>query len=247
MDLITVHRDICLDLREKKYALVTADEFSIAPELATDRRRLWEDWATLEPDDYLENDSSFRRRRFGLFYFVPNPGELLPLLDASYFQSNELNPYAGGIDRKFAPLSGSTLTNAFLYELISFNFRQLPVERSMACHPWKVDVHQIRIVASPEEKGEPTPEGIHRDGEDFVCIHMIRSENVVGGVSTVYDNDRNPLVSCTLRHPMDAMLLWDQYVLHGVTPIAPKSPDKVAFRDVLLIGYVPCPDLKRPA
>ena len=39
-----------IDLREKKYALVTADKFSIAPELATDRRHLWEDWATLEPD-----------------------------------------------------------------------------------------------------------------------------------------------------------------------------------------------------
>ncbi len=52
MDLITVHREIRLDVREKKYALVTADEFSIAPELATDRERLWEDGATLEPDDY---------------------------------------------------------------------------------------------------------------------------------------------------------------------------------------------------
>lgn len=247
MDLITVHRDIRLDLREKKYALVTADEFSIAPELATDRRRLWEDWATLEPDDYLKDDTRFRRRRFGLFYFVPIPGELLPLSEASYFQVTEINTYAGGINRKFAPLLKPTLTNAFLYELITFNFRQLPVERSMAYQSWKVDVHQIRIVASPEEKGEPTPEGIHRDGEDFGCIHLIRCENVVGGVSTVYDNDRSPLVSCTLRHPMDSMLLWDPYVLHGVTPIAPKSPDKVALRDVLLIGYVPCPDLKRPA
>ena len=50
VDLITDHQDIRLDLREKKYALVTTDEFSIAPELATDRPHLWEDWATLEPD-----------------------------------------------------------------------------------------------------------------------------------------------------------------------------------------------------
>ena len=33
---------------------------------------------------------------------------------------------------------------------------------------WYVDVHQYRIEALGEDVGKPTPEGIHRDGADWV-------------------------------------------------------------------------------
>ncbi len=45
---------------------------------------------------------------------------------------------------------------------------------------------------------------------------------------------------------MDTVLVWDPYVMHGVTPIHPKKPGEPAIRDVLVIGYNYRPDLKRP-
>jgi len=244
--MITVNRAIRSELQEKKYAVLLGNEFSIAPELTADRQQLWRDWDDLKLDNYLKDGDRFRQRRFGLFYLLPNTGELLPLSQTSYTQSSEINTYAGDIARKFAPLLEETLTNQFLCELIKFNFRQFPVDKSMMSQPWEIDVHQFRIMATQDEQGLPTPEGIHHDGDDFNCIHLIDRKNVLGGVNTVYDNDRNPLSTCTLLKPMDTIMVWDPHVMHGVTPIHPKNQNESALRNVLVIGYNHRPNRKRP-
>ena len=246
MDLITVDRDIRTELQEKKYALILADEFAIVPELAADRQHLWADWDNLEPDNYLKDGARFRLRRLGLFYLLPSTRELLPLPPAPYFQSAGINAYAGGIEREFAPLLDATLANQFLHELIKFNFRQFPVDSQMSHKPWEIDVHQFRIVGRQDEQGEPTPEGLHHDGDDFNVIHLIHRQNATGGKSKVCDNDRNLLATRTLRQPMDSVLVWDPHVMHGVTPIHPKNLPEPAIRDVLVIGYNYRPDLEQP-
>ena len=233
-------------LREQKYTLILADQFSFAPELATARQKLWSDWDNLALDNYLRHGGRFRQRRFGLFYLLPSAGEVLPLPSAPYIQSREVNMYAGGIAREFAPLLEDSLTNQFLHELIKFNFRQFPVDNSLADQAWEIDVHQFRVVASQNEQGEPTPEGIHHDGDDFNCIHLIGRYNVAGGVNSIYDNSCNLLASYTLDRPMDSIIVWDPYVMHGVSPIHPKDPNKPAIRDVLVLGYNYRPELKRP-
>jgi hypothetical protein len=246
MNMITVDRSIRTELRKKKYALILAEEFSIASELIADRQHLCSDWNNLELDNYLQDGGRFRQRRFGLFYLLPSTGELLPLKPVPYIQSREINTYAGGIARKFAPLLDATLTNKFLHNLIKFNFSQFPVDSSMTLLPWEIDVHQFRIMASQDEQGQPTPEGIHHDGDDFNCIHLVGRQNAKSGVNTVYDNDRKPLEACTLLQPMDSIIVWDPYVMHGVSPIKPENPSEPAIRDVLVIGYNYRPDLKRP-
>ncbi|MBL4774105.1 MAG: 2OG-Fe dioxygenase family protein [Alcanivoracaceae bacterium] len=223
-----------------------AEEFSIASELTVDQQHLWSDWNNLELDNYLKDGARFRQRRYGLFYFLPSISELLPLKSVSYIQSHEINTYAGGIARKFAPLLDATLTNQFLHNLIKFNFQQFPVDNNKTLLPWEIDVHQFRIVASQDEQGQPTPEGIHHDGDDFNCIHLIGRQNAKGGANTVYDNDRKPLKSCTLLQPMDTIIVWDPHVMHGVSSIKPENPSESAIRDVLVIGYNYRPDLKRP-
>lgn len=163
-----------------------------------------------------------------------------------YFQSDQVNKYAGGIMRDFAPLLESTQNNQFLLNLIQFNFEYFPVEDHMREHPWEVDVHQFRIIGKPDEQGEPTPEGIHHDDDDFNVIHLMQRTNVVGGVNGVYDNDKKMLASTTLSDFMDSVFVWDPYVMHGVTPIHPKDSDSPSIRDVMVIGYNAKPDLQRP-
>lgn len=233
-------------LKSRKYAHFSAADLSISAQLSRDMQRLWREWDTLEPDLYLQGDAAFRHRRFVLFYYLPLTGELLPLKSDTYFQSSKLNGYAGGVERKFEPALESTLTNPFLQALIHFDYRQLPIKSGMEKHPWIVDVHQVRIIGSNLEEGEPTPEGIHHDGEEFVCIHMARRVNVIGGESHVYDNNRRLLESHTLRYPMDSMILWDPHVMHAVNSIRPENPGELAIRDVLLIGFDPAPGLERP-
>jgi hypothetical protein len=243
---ISIIRTLRTEVNDKKYALAPGNELSIAPGLLTHRQAFYADWDNLEPDEYLKGDARFRLRRMTFFYFLPATGEVLAFPSTPYFQPLDMNAYAGGIQRHFAPIGEETQANPFLHELIRFSFRHLPVDSDAIHSPWKLDVHQIRIVASPQEAGKPTPEGVHHDENDFISMHLIRRENATGGVSTIYDKDLNPLMSCTLSQPLDTMLVWDKHVMHGVTPIRSADADRPAIREMLLVGYDLNPDLQRP-
>ena len=243
---ITINRNISSVLKEHKYATISADDYSIIPQLTDAKLDFWADWNDLEPDNYLKDGANFRFRRFAYFYFLPCTDEVRPFKKTPYFQSSELNSYAGDIQRKFVHLNDSILTNQFLHELIKINFHQFPVSEEMTQKPWKLDVHQIRIVATSDEAGEPTPEGIHHDENEFVCMHLIKRHNIDDGVNTIYDNSSKPLESFTLTDPMDSLIVWDPHVMHGVSSVRPHNSDEKAFRDMLLIGYSYEPDLQRP-
>ncbi len=243
---IMINHDIRSELKENRYTTISANEYSFTPQLLESKQHFWDDWNDLEPDNYLKDNASFRFRRFAYFYFHPSNEELLPLKQTPYFQSSELNSYAGGIHRHLAHLKDLTLGNRFLHELIKMNFKQFPMSEKMANNTWKVDVHQIRIVATADEAGEPTPEGIHHDENEFGAMHLIGRHNVIGGVSTIYDNDQTPRETLTLNDPMDSLIIWDPHVMHSVSALLPDNSDEKAFRDILLIGYSYEPDLKRP-
>jgi hypothetical protein len=102
---------------------------------------------------------------------------------------------------------------------------------------WHVEVHQFRIEAHPGEAGHPTPEGLHRDGVDFVLVLLIRRWNIVSGTTTIHDLDSRQLGSFTLADPFDAALVDDRRVYHGVTPVEPLDPFSPAYRDVLVATF----------
>ena len=55
---------------------------------------------------------------------------------------------------------------------------------------WKIEMHQFRIEPSPRESGKPTPEGMHRDGVDWVFVGLIARTGVAGGVTGIGDAAR---------------------------------------------------------
>jgi hypothetical protein len=101
--------------------------------------------------------------------------------------------------------------------------------------PWRVEVHQFRIESRAGQSGQPTPEGMHRDGVDFVLAMLIERSNVAEGVSTISEPDGTPLVRTQLAERFDSMVLDDARVRHGVSPIQALDPACPAFRDVLVV------------
>ena len=85
-------------------------------------------------------------------------------------------------------------------------------------------LHQFRIEARSGEAGQPTPEGMHRDGVDWVLVLLVGRENIKSGETTIYDLAKHPLGSFTLTRPLDAALVDDSRVYHGVTPVEPLDP-----------------------
>jgi hypothetical protein len=78
---------------------------------------------------------------------------------------------------------------------------------------------------------------MHRDGVDWVLVLMVRRENIASGETTIYDLARRPLGSFTLTAPLDAALVDDSRVYHGVTAVTPIDPRLPAYRDVLIVTF----------
>jgi hypothetical protein len=102
---------------------------------------------------------------------------------------------------------------------------------------WHIEVHQFRIEARAGEQGLPTPEGVHRDGVDFVLVLLVNRCNIASGTTTVHGLDGGPLGSFTLTDPFDAAFVDDRRVAHGVTPVTPIDPVQPAHRDVLVVTF----------
>jgi hypothetical protein len=102
---------------------------------------------------------------------------------------------------------------------------------------WHIELHQFRIEARDGQKGNPTPEGVHRDGVDFVIVVMINRVNIDSGATTIYNLDNELVGEFTLLDTFDMAIVNDHKVYHGVTPITQKVAAQEAYRDVLVITY----------
>ena len=102
---------------------------------------------------------------------------------------------------------------------------------------WHVETHQFRIEARTGVEGRPTPEGMHRDGVDWVLVLLVDRINIQSGETTIADQRRGPLGSFTLTDPLDAAVTDDNRVYHGVTAVTPLDPEKPGHRDVLVVTF----------
>lgn len=240
---IETSHDIYADLVNQYYCRIRANELHLTPELAAAWEQLQAQYPHMPADEFTPGSTVYRFRRYDSFRFDPTTGELRILPHRDYFQGKDINTVTGGIVRKFSPLTAKIANNPFLQALIRFDFAQFPLDDEMRTGPWQVDVHMIRVIASGNHAGHPTPEGIHRDGAAYVTVHLAELENADGGEVSVYDDGRNLLKSFTLEDVMDAYLFNDAVLWHGVTPIVPVHPHQKAVRSILTFDYHYKPDL----
>ena len=190
-------------------------------------------WSALEPDAYLARVGRHRRRRHAVFS-MGRDGPIQREPHQPHFQASNYNLLQGGIERWFAPIAqdigeGPTLRAILAFALDFFSPFAPGTDR------WHVEAHQFRIEARAGAAGEPTPEGIHRDGVDYVLVLLIDRANIASGTTTIHAADGTLLGSFTLTQPLDAALVEDTRVFHGVTPVLPLDSSLSAHRDVLVI------------
>jgi hypothetical protein len=192
-------------------------------------------WNALEPDTYLAATGRFRRRRHATFA-ASRFGHVEPKGHQAHFQTLAFNSLQGDIPRWFEPVLPEIATGATMGAILDF-CRELFGGLSPDVALWHVEVHQFRIEATAGAAGEPTPEGSHRDGVDYVLVLLIDRENIASGTTTIHAPDGKALGEFTLTHPFDAALIHDPRVFHGVTPVTPLDPAKASHRDVLVVTF----------
>ncbi|HZY33407.1 MAG TPA: 2OG-Fe dioxygenase family protein [Rhodanobacter sp.] len=224
-------------LQRDGFAFVTADIMRdlLPAQALSDWSAFAASWNDLAPDSYLAASGRHRRRRHATFS-ADADGGIRREAHQPHYQSLKYNPLQGDIQRWFEPVLPAIADGASLRRILGFChdcFGAL----APATHHWHVEVHQFRIEARADEAGEPTPEGVHRDGVDYVLVLLIDRENIERGTTTIHAADRSVLGSFTLTHALDAALVDDARVFHGVTAVTPLDPSKPAHRDVLVVTF----------
>jgi hypothetical protein len=226
-------------LRREGFAFVRAPAMrdALLPAGLADWEGFAASWDDLGLDRYMADGGRYRRRRFATFAVAHGTIRRKP--HQPHYQSRDYNPLHGGIDRWFEPVTQAIgnhpVTTAVIRTCDALFTALTPPETRPEV--WHVEMHQFRIEASPAQEGRPTPEGMHRDGVDWVLVLLVRRENVERGETAIADAHGQRLGSFVLTEPLDTALVDDARVWHGVTPIRPLDPGRPAWRDVLVLTF----------
>jgi hypothetical protein len=183
-------------------------------------------FADLPLDPYIQG--GFRRRRFSRFLWLP---EHLTRLEHKYFeQTSAINKLAGGIKRDFPELADELFALPEFQMLVSrfVDFSKIDPETT------EIGVHQIRIIATAGEVGEPAPEGIHKDGFDFVGIFCISRQNLLGAETHLHEDPAQAPIFAKELQPGEFVLVNDQRLYHFTTGMKPVGAEE-GTRDVFVV------------
>jgi hypothetical protein len=192
-------------------------------------------WNDMPLDTYMADGGRYRRRRYATLGIAAGTHQAKLEAHQPHYQSRDYNLLNGGIARYYEPIPDAVVHGATLSAL--FALCHTMIDRFAPQRDWHVEAHQFRIEANIAQTGLPTPEGVHRDGVDYVLVMMVKRQNIAQGTTTIHDNDRRPVASFTLTEPFDMTLLDDHRCLHGVTPVVSLDPAQPAYRDVLVLTF----------
>ncbi|MFD5428537.1 2OG-Fe dioxygenase family protein [Streptomyces sp. NPDC127084] len=196
------------------------------------------EWDSLAVDRYLPC-GTYRFRRFGRVKALPGPSgwSLVPLPYRSFQQPAEVIPLYNGAAREFAPIRESLLRTAGMVRLIKTDL-DIVVEATGRQQGYMLGLHMIRIVAGVQNGNAPAPEGRHRDGHQYVAMHLINRIGCSGGVSRVYHGKcEQPALVTTLSHPLDTLVVNDQLMEHEVTSVLSLPGASQSVRDLLIVDF----------
>lgn len=190
-------------------------------------------WGNLPADDFLNDGGHYRYRRYSVFNWQADT-QLNLLPHEPHYQSTYRNAMNGGIYRDFDAFTGTTLKNPILLNIIDWCIAQISLQQEQS---WRIQAHQFHIETNNTESGKPTPEGIHKDGADFILIMLLERHNITGGVSHIYDNDKKLLFGGVLEELGDCVVLDDRKVWHGVSEIHALDKTQAGYRNVLVLTF----------
>lgn len=206
------------------------------PALTAEWKNFAQSWDRLGLDRYMADGGRYRRRRHVALAITPDAITRKP--PQPHFQSRDYNQLNGDVQRWFEPIEDTVVDSPMLHRLLRGATRCFEgAGGSAGATRWHVELHQFRIETSARELGRPTPEGMHRDGVDWVLVMLIDRLNAAEGVTEVQVAGQSGIDRFTLAAAADAVLLDDHRVMHGVTPIRPIEPQMPAYRDVFVATW----------
>lgn len=191
---------------------------------------------TLGEDIYHPKEKGGRTRRLAQFYATYCPTSKvskITRLKTQPFLQGEFNKLTGHIER---PMD-SVLPETDMKPYIRWGFEQIDNRWPLKGQEeeWLINTHLIRTHSKESIDGHPAPEGIHRDGVEFVVMGCVDKANITGGISHLYNKKHtDPIFGITLE-PGEALVVDDRELMHMATPI--HADEGEGYRDTILMGF----------
>lgn len=186
--------------------------------------------------DYTSKDSNnksmeFQRQR-RYYKFNINPCRtsicIYPLHEKSFVQNvtdfrNE--------QRVFHHITPFVRYSSFMKDLLFYVYKTSRYKGNVSAH-----VHQVRQLVSFNNYSDNSPEGIHRDGADFIMsAFVVNKYHVYGGESRIYSKNFEKVFSHTLEDGQ-GIVHEDRVLSHDVTRAYTKH--EIGYRDIIGIDLV---------
>lgn len=174
-------------------------------------------------------DGAFRRR--ALSRFCGPAASLRQLPHREFMQGGLVNHLLGNIQRDYRELAPDVVASSAFRGMIAM----IQSFYGFDPHTTMLGVHQIRIVCSIDQSGEPAPEGIHQDGFDYITIICADRVAVSGAFTELYPSpDVDPIYRSELQ-PGEVVFCNDRKLFHYTSPIQPAAGARQGHRDVFVV------------
>lgn len=178
-------------------------------------------------DPYVKGN--FRMRRFSSIR-KDDLGEWKILPHKQFIQTAEINDLLGDVVREYEEIEEKLIYSKKFSKVVD-GFVNLS-----GINPYITDIgiHQMRVLCSEYIKGEPAPEGRHKDGFDYIGIFCARRNNVNGAYSELFINkdDEEPILEKMLEEN-EMLVVNDREVFHNATKLEPVDLE-LGYRDVFV-------------
>jgi len=136
------------------------------------------------------------------------------------------------VERKFELIENKYIRDNFILNLIEKSTILTILNSENKINKLDISLHQIRQICYPNVDSHNSPEGIHRDGADYIISALVMNRsNIDGGESIIYDKDKN-IVFNKILYPKEGIFQEDKNLWHYVTPIKSKG-EYIGYRDIL--------------
>ena len=204
----------------------------------TDLRALT-DLFDLLPDDKkreFERIRSYRRRSIARFVVTKRNTTLwhdewhVIRTECNGFTQDVSQEDSRSIERIFDPTSSHVIEHPEFEKLIVGVARMVEdAEIEANCRPKRMTLtfHKMGLIALPGTESSNAPEGIHKDGADYIVSALvIERKGIIGGASIIYGPDKTTKLLDVILEPGQGIFQTDQNstLWHDVTPIRVEDP-----------------------
>ncbi|MBD23729.1 MAG: hypothetical protein CMG46_01780 [Candidatus Marinimicrobia bacterium] len=187
----------------------------------------------LEIDQYLEDNVPPKRlRAYALYNIEVFDSETISLRYNSdnYYKQNVTDDR--GKLRIFKPIEYKYIYSDYIVSVITQTMNLL-----LQCNPYikcvNIGVHQVRNITYPDINSTNSPEGIHRDGSDYIISALVVNKQNISGANSIIKDYNQVDEYITSLETNEGIFQEDKELWHYVTDMYCTNDNYLGYRDII--------------